>query len=161
GLAVTSWPQMNAWPLLGSSSVASMRMVVVLPAPLGPRKPNTSPGLTSKLTPSTATMTSESVSPRGASAVSAAATPAPCSVRRRLNQRLKRFWPTCLRGKCFLSSTAETAASIRAAPFASLAVIDEHHHTVARHFCQARYKEFQCLVSKSMSSRVGKEYKIS
>ena len=31
-----------------------MRMVVVLPAPLGPRKPWISPGATSRLTPSTA-----------------------------------------------------------------------------------------------------------
>ncbi len=30
-------------------------MVVVLPAPLGPRKPSTSPGRASKLTPSSAT----------------------------------------------------------------------------------------------------------
>src|SRR5205823_2066278 len=31
-----------------------MRIIVVLPAPLGPSRPNTSPALASKLTPSTA-----------------------------------------------------------------------------------------------------------
>jgi hypothetical protein len=34
----------RAWPLSGSERPTSMRMVVVLPAPLGPRKPVTVPG---------------------------------------------------------------------------------------------------------------------
>jgi hypothetical protein len=36
-------------PLLGRSNVVSILMVVVLPAPLGPRKANISPWATSKL----------------------------------------------------------------------------------------------------------------
>jgi hypothetical protein len=36
-----------------------MLIVVVLPAPLGPRKPNTSPAATSKLTPRTASIASK------------------------------------------------------------------------------------------------------
>ena len=35
----TSWPKMRALPASGFSRVASMEMVVVLPAPLGPRTP--------------------------------------------------------------------------------------------------------------------------
>src|SRR5580692_26167 len=49
-----SSPFSVAVPLVGFSSVASMRSVVVLPAPFGPRRPNTSPARTSKLTSSTA-----------------------------------------------------------------------------------------------------------
>ena len=37
---------MLALPAVGVMKPASMRMVVVLPAPFGPRKPSTSPGLT-------------------------------------------------------------------------------------------------------------------
>src|SRR4051794_36499434 len=50
----TSWPATRALPPVGRASVQSMLMVVVLPAPLGPRKPKTSPAATSKLTPRTA-----------------------------------------------------------------------------------------------------------
>src|ERR1700751_1696370 len=50
----TSWPATRATPEVGLASVHSMLIVVVLPAPLGPRKPNTSPVATSKLTPRTA-----------------------------------------------------------------------------------------------------------
>src|SRR4051812_32638308 len=50
----TSWPATRARPPVGRASVQSMWIVVVLPAPLGPRKPNTSPRATSKLTPRTA-----------------------------------------------------------------------------------------------------------
>jgi hypothetical protein len=38
-----SRPNSRAWPLVGCSRSSSVRIVVVLPAPLGPRKPNTSP----------------------------------------------------------------------------------------------------------------------
>ena len=38
-------------PLVGRSSVARMRTSVVLPAPLGPNRPNTSPGGTDRLHP--------------------------------------------------------------------------------------------------------------
>ena len=41
-----SWPQMLPVPLVGVMNPASMRIVVDLPAPLGPRKPRTSPGST-------------------------------------------------------------------------------------------------------------------
>src|SRR5690606_9029992 len=47
---------MLARPPLGWIRPISIFMVVVLPAPLGPRKPNTSPGSTAKLMPSTATV---------------------------------------------------------------------------------------------------------
>src|ERR1700742_3107382 len=52
--ATTSKPATSARPALGLVSVQSMLIVVVLPAPLGPRKPKTSPVPTSKLTPLTA-----------------------------------------------------------------------------------------------------------
>ena len=39
---------------VGLFSPSSISMVVVLPAPLGPSRPKTSPGRTSKVTPSTA-----------------------------------------------------------------------------------------------------------
>ena len=45
-----------ALPPVGRASVQSMLIVVVLPAPLGPRKPKTSPRATSKLTPRTASI---------------------------------------------------------------------------------------------------------
>ena len=54
GSAVTSYPATRAPPEVGLSNVDRMRMVVVFPAPLGPRKPNSSPRSTSKLTSSTA-----------------------------------------------------------------------------------------------------------
>src|SRR5947209_10699001 len=50
----TSWPATAALPEEGFASVHSMLIVVVLPAPFGPRKPNTSPAATSKSTPRTA-----------------------------------------------------------------------------------------------------------
>src|SRR5882757_7457666 len=50
----TSYPATSAWPEVGLVSVQSMLIVVVLPAPLGPRKPKTSPVPTSKSTPLTA-----------------------------------------------------------------------------------------------------------
>ena len=49
-----SWPQMLAVPLVGVMKPAIMRIVVDLPAPLGPRKPRTSPGSTEKVRSSTA-----------------------------------------------------------------------------------------------------------
>src|ERR1700743_2892603 len=50
----TSTPAPSPDPALGLVSVQSMLIVVVLPAPLGPRKPKTSPVPTSKPTPLTA-----------------------------------------------------------------------------------------------------------
>src|SRR2546430_12812228 len=49
----TSKPQIVTLPAVGLIRPTSMRMVVVLPAPLGPRKPKTSPGLSAKKTAST------------------------------------------------------------------------------------------------------------
>ncbi len=54
GWAATSSPSMRMLPLVGFSSVVSILMVVVLPAPLGPRKANTSPRPTVKSRPRTA-----------------------------------------------------------------------------------------------------------
>ena len=50
----TSNPATFAVPPLGRMRVQSIRTVVVLPAPFGPRNPNTSPALTVKEMPSTA-----------------------------------------------------------------------------------------------------------
>src|SRR5262245_7121465 len=52
--AVTSWPATHADPEVGRASVHSILIVVDLPAPLGPRKPNVSPTGTSKSMPRTA-----------------------------------------------------------------------------------------------------------
>src|SRR5262245_15412450 len=49
-----SAPAIVASPAVGSISVASMRSVVVFPAPLGPRKPKISPEPTWRSTPATA-----------------------------------------------------------------------------------------------------------
>src|SRR5579859_4724262 len=45
---------MRAVPLVGASRPRMTRIVVLLPAPFGPRKPVTWPGRTAKLSPSTA-----------------------------------------------------------------------------------------------------------
>src|SRR5487761_220639 len=52
-----SIPSMRAVPDVGVSSPHSLRNVVVLPAPLAPRKPKISPRSTAKLTPLTALTT--------------------------------------------------------------------------------------------------------
>ena len=49
-----SAPATVAVPAVGRSSVVSMRRVVVLPAPFGPRKPTISPSSTVRSTPRTA-----------------------------------------------------------------------------------------------------------
>ena len=54
GSLAMSCPPMVALPPLGVRSVQSMEIVVVLPAPLGPRKPKISASPTSKEMPSTA-----------------------------------------------------------------------------------------------------------
>ena len=36
-------PQISTWPSVGAKLPVSIRMVVDLPAPFGPKKPNTSP----------------------------------------------------------------------------------------------------------------------
>ena len=51
----TSWPPILAVPPVGRSRVVSIRTVVDLPAPLGPRNPKTSPRVTARSIPSTAT----------------------------------------------------------------------------------------------------------
>ena len=50
----TSWPAMIAFPLVTGMSVVIMRMRVLLPAPLGPRRPKISPSATWKVMPLTA-----------------------------------------------------------------------------------------------------------
>src|SRR5438105_9694439 len=50
----TSWPATRATPPLGCRSVHRTEIVVVLPAPLGTRNPNSSPGSTENEMPSTA-----------------------------------------------------------------------------------------------------------
>ena len=57
GSARRSQPATSASPAVGVSSVVSMRRVVVLPAPLGPRKPAISPRRTARSTPRTASTT--------------------------------------------------------------------------------------------------------
>ena len=54
GLRRRSAPATVAVPAVGSSSVVSIRRVVVLPAPFGPRKPTISPASTVRSTPRTA-----------------------------------------------------------------------------------------------------------
>src|SRR5256886_16764133 len=54
GLDSRSAPATVAVPAVGLSSVVSMRSVVVLPAPFGPRKPTISPSPTVRSTPRTA-----------------------------------------------------------------------------------------------------------
>src|SRR6266513_3932907 len=54
GCVASSHPATRAVPPLGGRSVASMRSVVVLPAPLGPRNPKISPRITFRSTPTTA-----------------------------------------------------------------------------------------------------------
>src|SRR5665213_1984408 len=53
---VTLWPARFSWPLVGLSIVVNILIVVLLPAPLGPKKAKISPFSTSKEIPSTATM---------------------------------------------------------------------------------------------------------
>ena len=54
GSLTMEWPATAASPPLGRSRQLSMEMVVLLPAPLGPRRLKISPSAMSKLTPSTA-----------------------------------------------------------------------------------------------------------
>src|SRR5215472_4482244 len=55
GCDATSKPCTVARPEVGERRPQRMRIVVDLPAPLGPRKPKISPGATSRVTRSTAT----------------------------------------------------------------------------------------------------------
>src|ERR1019366_10255946 len=52
--ALKGWPRISIWPAVGSSSPVRQLMVVLLPEPLGPRKPNMAPGATDSDKPSTA-----------------------------------------------------------------------------------------------------------
>ena len=54
GSAPMSTPPTSARPPVGLTRVVSIPTVVVLPAPLGPSNPNTSPGSTANVIPSTA-----------------------------------------------------------------------------------------------------------
>src|SRR5271155_449386 len=55
GSDTTSYPATSAWPRSGRVSVDRMSTVVVLPAPLGPSRPTTSPHATLKLMSRSAT----------------------------------------------------------------------------------------------------------
>ena len=57
--STTARPSSASVPACGGSRPASRRNAVVLPAPLGPSRPNSSPGATSKLTPSSAARVAE------------------------------------------------------------------------------------------------------
>src|SRR5271157_4212066 len=48
------WPRISIWPAVGSSRPVRQPMVVLLPEPLGPRKPNMVPGATDSDKPWTA-----------------------------------------------------------------------------------------------------------
>ena len=54
GRWVTSWSLMTMVPVVGVSNPATMRKVVVLPQPLGPRNETNSPRVTSRLKSATA-----------------------------------------------------------------------------------------------------------
>lgn len=54
GSVATSIPPVRATPEVGRTRVVRIPMVVVLPAPLGPSSPNTSPAATENESPSTA-----------------------------------------------------------------------------------------------------------
>src|SRR6266702_1749081 len=54
GFSLTSYPVINALPLVIGISVVIIRINVLLPAPLGPSSPKISPSFTSKVTPLTA-----------------------------------------------------------------------------------------------------------
>ena len=56
GSRATSSPRTSARPESGTSSVARTRTRVVLPAPLGPSRPNTAPSGTTRSTPASATV---------------------------------------------------------------------------------------------------------
>src|SRR5262249_40855268 len=49
-----SWPSNRIWPVVGWESPHTRLTVVLLPEPLGPIRPNTSPGRIEKSMPSTA-----------------------------------------------------------------------------------------------------------
>ena len=58
GFRVTDQPSISACPADGRSRVASIRSVVVLPAPFGPTRPKISPGSTARSRPATASVRS-------------------------------------------------------------------------------------------------------
>jgi hypothetical protein len=68
---------MRSVPLVGGDTQPIIRIVEVLPAPFGPRKPNASPRWTSKSMPSTATSAPKLLtSPRACTSGSCSAAPA-------------------------------------------------------------------------------------
>src|SRR6187401_2148118 len=70
----TSNPATRAAPAVGRSSVQRIEIVVVLPAPFGPRNPNSSPGSTENDTPSTAVKSSNRLTRPSTSTAAAALT---------------------------------------------------------------------------------------
>src|SRR5438105_4218172 len=88
----TGIPATSALPALGRTTVDNTRTVVVFPAPLGPRKPNTSPVETSKLTSSSAVLCpNRLVRPRARIAVSTVTTSVSTRVNNASDTLLARF----------------------------------------------------------------------
>src|ERR687888_322758 len=76
-----SRPRMLSVPPDGGETQPTMRIVDVLPAPFGPRKPNASPFCTSKSMPSTATRAPKRLtSPRACTSGSSVAAVIPCKL---------------------------------------------------------------------------------
>ena len=80
GRSTTSWPTSAAVPLVGAIVVVSIPMVVDLPAPLGPSRPNTSPAATWKSIPFTASTPPRKVFLSRRTSTAGAARPLLCDV---------------------------------------------------------------------------------
>ena len=83
GSLTGSWPAINSLPSVGASTVVSILIVVVvLPAPLGPRKPKMTPASTAKEMWSTAVKPSKRLTRSRASMIAAITftdnSPRPC-----------------------------------------------------------------------------------
>ena len=115
--STTSSPATVALPAVGGSSVHSIRTVVVLPAPFGPRNPNTSPAETVRSMSRTASIPPLNVrrSERAAIAASAASATGP-SLRAARSQWFRKSSSTDLRaesGQALTSWRIMTAAARR------------------------------------------------
>src|SRR4051812_23190977 len=88
-------PATVADPDVGASSVPSVRTVVVLPAPLGPRKPKTSPWPISNETSSNATLSLKRLLGFAAEGAGPPTGPKSTPPRRRRCQWVLRRQPTC------------------------------------------------------------------
>src|SRR5262245_55410330 len=96
---VSGSPATAAEPEVGAMSVPRVRTVVVLPAPFGPRKPNTSPRPTSKLTSSNATRSPNRLVRR--SATSAGVSRAPSGAAGGSGSKRRHRLPTPVRAQSY------------------------------------------------------------